>query len=61
MRLQKPTQQKEHSTTRIVHHTDASASTDLKVTVAVRKTQEMSRWEGNSQEFQGFNSPPGRF
>lgn len=61
MRLRKFTQQKEHSTTRIVRHTDVGAATDLKVTVAAAKAQETSRDEGNQQEFHGFNSPPGRF
>jgi hypothetical protein len=54
------TQQKEHTTTRIVRRPD-SAQTSVKLTVAVGKTDVTSRWEGRQEEFKGFDSPPGRF
>lgn len=60
MRMRIFTQQKEHTTTRIVRRTDAD-KTHVKLTIAVGKPDVTSCWEGSKDEFKGFDSPPGRF
>jgi hypothetical protein len=61
MRIRIFTQQREHTTTRIVRRDDEPTTKDVQLTVPALATVTSRNWEAREEEFNGFDSPPGRF